>query len=362
MDSFSLNPDATTHELYKGAESFCIIEPSRNTVLWEDSGRVIPDDSSMMLMDILPPSSSPKIPPHAMLTVFNVDQIMLTVHIINGLKMWSFTTHCGMTVADVYQQAVRMGIMENADQFMLQYDNDQILGLYADPEAPAILLDAIDPFHPQILTLFVSPVPEGLLLFAMFRDMAPNQDIPFWEYARFCRDNPWHELCSSLSRMMEFHKEFQGNLNVDDMMESIVSRPDEETGQWNHDIYVDTVPSWSGQLNLAYLPRTVRSLCLKGINVSLSIKDLRQSSLKELELQFQKVIGISVAALTRLTGSQLEILRLPTAEVRESDVEKVLEILNHSKGVGLIELELIEFAGGKWVVYDSDNEQYIFRK
>ena len=354
--SFMLNRDATTYELYRKAESLGIIEPTRDTILWEDSGRVIIDDSSMMLLLLLPPSPNPRIPQQAMLSVFNVDQIMLTVHIINGLKTWSFTTHCGMSASEVYHQAIQMGIMDNADQFELQYDNDRILGLYSDP--PPILLNAIDPFHPHSLTLYVSPVPEGFLLFAMFRDMTPYQDLPFWKYAQFCRDNQWHELCSSLSGMKEYNRDYNG---CPDANKSVITHLDEGTGQWVHHIHVDNVPSLSGQLHLKYVPQTVRSLTVRGMSVSVQINELRQSSLKELEFGFQKVVGINVPALIRLTEAPLEILRLPTSKLWEGAVAKLLEMLTHSRAIGLIQLELIEFSGGKRIYYDSDNKTYLYR-
>ena len=173
MRSFLINSDATTSELYRNARWVGIMDPAITNVLWEYSGRVIPDDPSVMLLDMLPPPPSLDTPHQTILSVFSAEKIIITVHISNGSKIWSFTTHCGMTVDALYQHAVDMGIMENADQFMLQFEDDEssdnILESDPDPSMPSkILLNVIDPLNPNQLKLFVSPVPEGLLLFAMF--------------------------------------------------------------------------------------------------------------------------------------------------------------------------------------------------
>ena len=188
--------------------------------------------------------------------------------------------------------------------------------------------------------------------------MTPNQNVPFWEYAEFCNDNPLHELCASLSGIHEF----EGFSDMKRMRESVISQVDRETGEWVHDIHVDghDIPSWNGQLHLRYIPKSVRSLSLHGMNLTVHINELQGSLLKLLKLDFERVVGISVAALTRLSGLQLEILRLPSAELRQKDVHDVLRMMDHSRATGSIHLNVIELAGGKRIVYDFETGRYVF--
>ena len=78
--------------------------------------------------------------------------------------------------------------MDNHFQFSLRYrdDSERVLMYDFNPWTPQRrLLDCIDPKHPNGWDLIVLPFPEGVLLYAMFREMAPNQNIPSWNYALF---------------------------------------------------------------------------------------------------------------------------------------------------------------------------------
>ena len=192
----------STSELYRNAESIGILDSiNMKMVLSKTNSRVIPDDPFMNLMAITPPSRQ------LILKVFAAKQIRITIHITNGNVTKSFTMKAKIRTKDVYQKAVVIGIMDNCFQFLLRYQYGGYRILIDDFHPSMhqqILLDCIDMKHPNELRLFVAPLPEGVLLYALFQDMAPNQDIPSWKYAQFCVRNPWHVLCPSLSRRIEY--------------------------------------------------------------------------------------------------------------------------------------------------------------
>lgn len=359
MQSFWMNPNDTTAQLYRSAHFIGILNLLNNTVLW-DSGRCIPYDDSMRLSAILaPPSSFPnlKVRRELILHVFAVEQIEITVQIENGDTIKSFTANAGMRTSEVYRQAVRMGIMENSNQFLLhyRYERDKVLVFRSSPSSPPLtLIECVDPRSPRELKFIVAPYPEGLLLFAMFRDMAPNQHISFWEYAKFCNLDPWHAHCSDLSWRFEYDQ----NEDASEMSENSI-------GDWSnvHDIVVVNVPTWSGVLHLENIPKSVRSMNLHGQSVTINLESLRFSSLKELILDFNQIIGFET--ILGITGSQLEVLRLPHhIGLLQQDQQHVLNKLTRMRSKGEIVLKEIAFGRvmreQQFIRYDPKTKQYIY--
>ena len=314
IKSFPVDEDAKAADLYRKAESVGIIDPRKQDVLWECSGRVvIPDDPSIMCLAILTPIRMTR---QVNLKVFAIEQIESTVHITNGNDTKTFITNPGMRTSEIYRKAVDIGIMDNFHQFLLRYyyDEQRVLINDANPMTPPqTLLNSMDLRSPNDLRLIVSPIPEGVLLFAMFRDMAPNKDIPLWNWARFCFQNPWDASCASFPWPI-----------------CIKSR-----------VHVLNVPTWSGVLHLEHIPRSVHSMILKGRSVTVNLRALRFSSLTELTLDFEEISGIEWFALS---GSSLEILRFPSyAGPQEQHADRIVKILNKLRAQGKIALQLIDF-------------------
>ena len=131
METFPINPEATTAVLYRTAESIGIMDPRNKTVLWEyecSGGVFIPDDPSIRCLDILTPTAShqrpKKLPKQIILHVFAAKQIAITVHITNGNNTESILCNPLTRTSEIYQKAVDIGIVDNYHQFLLQYQND----------------------------------------------------------------------------------------------------------------------------------------------------------------------------------------------------------------------------------------------
>ena len=355
--SFFVDSRSTAAELYRNAESIGMMNPMRNAVLCDSNDRIIPD-SSIRLSTILPAPSLVNlvIPRQLILSVFEADQTEIIVHIINGDITRSFMVNAATQTHEVYQRAVNIGIMDNFYQFLLRfrYEPRRVLVQYTKPSAPSkIVLDYIDPNNPNELSLIVSPFPEGVLFFAMFRDMTPNQDIPSWNWAKFCFQNPWHGLCASLSRRIEYEED------MDDDVDSN-SKSGDQDEDWANDIHVVNVPAWNGVLYLEHTPDSVRSMTLKGHSVRVNLESLRFSSLKELTLDFEIIIGLDIKGLSGLT---LEILRLPSHPgLPPEDVNHVLNLLTSMRAQGEMQLDKLEFGrpdtAQKIIWYDPTEEDY----
>ena len=331
-ESFLMSADTSTSDLYRNAECIGILDPiNMQMVLSESNGVVIPDDPCMSLLTITPPSRQ------LILKVLAAKQIRITIHITNGNVTKSFTMKAKTRSKEVYQKAVDIGIMDNYFQFSLryQYGGYRVLSDDFHPSMhQQILLDCIDMKHPNELRLFVAPLPEGVLLYALFQDMAPNQDIPSWNYAQFCVRNPWHVICDSLSRRIEYEDDMDTVINS-----KMSSNNDVE--DWANDIYVVNVPMWSGVLLLQHTPKSVRSMTLKGYSVRVNFQTLHFSSLRELTLDFEEIVGFDIVALS---GSSLEILRFPSNPgLQEYHVDGVLKLLTTMRGRGDIRLDKIDF-------------------
>lgn len=338
MESFFMNVDATAAALHRHVESLEIVNPLNSTILWENDSLLhfIPDEPSISLLDILPPPSLANlVMPHQLnLSVIDMNQIDITIQITNGNQNKSFEANAGTRTNEVYQKAVDIGILDNFYQFILRYQSqpDRTLINDASPStAPIKLLNVIDLKSPNELKLVVSPVPEGVLLFWMFREMSPNQQVPSWDYAQFCNQNPWHELCSSLSGRVGY----ESNMTV--------SATAEEVEDAVSNIRVVNVPTWSGRIHLEHIPRTVRKMTLKGQSIRVNFDSLRYTAqtLKELTLDFVEGIGLDVVSLS---GSSLEILRLPSHPgLRAADVHGVLEMLTTMRAKNKIHLKMVVF-------------------
>ena len=356
-ESVLINPRAKASELYGKAESLGIFNDRNNTVLMEYSGSIILDDPSTRLVDILVPPSLTNLMMlrPLILRVLAVKQIKITVHITNGDITESFKVNAATRTNEVYQKAEHIGLMENHFQFSLRYryDPERVLMDDVNPATPQRrLLDCIDPKHPNELDLIVWPFPEGVLLYAMFREMAPNQDIPSWNYAVFCVRNPNHVLCSSLSRRIEY----------EDDMATVISKTssNNDVEDWANSIYVVNVPTWSGVLHLENVPRSVRSMTLNGHCVKIDFAALRFTSLTELTLDFDEIIGFNIMALS---GSLLNILRFPSTDGLPSGyIDDVIRTLNTLRAHNEICLERMVFGrkekGQKVFWYNPEENDY----
>ena len=331
-EPFLMRVEDSTSELYRNAESIGILDSiNRKMVLSKTNSRVIPDDPFMSLIAITPPSRQ------LVLKVLAAKQIRITIHITNGNVTKSFGMKAKTRSKEVYQKAVDIGIMDNCFQFSLRYQYGGYRVLIDDFHPSMhqqILLDCIDMKHPNELRFFVAPFPEGVLLYALFQDMAPNQDIPSWNYAQFCVRNPWHVLCASLSRRIEYEDGMHPK--------QVLPAATENIGHYANDIYVVNVPMWSGVLHLQHTPKSVRSMTLKGHSVRVNLQSLHFCMyLKELTLDFDEIIGFDIVALS---GSSLEILRFPSHPgLQECRVDGVLELLTAMRGRGDIRLDKIDF-------------------
>ena len=351
--SFLVDPRSTTAELYRYAKSIGIMKSMNNALLCDSNDRMIADDSSVQLMTILPPLSLANLvmPRQLILSVFEAKQTEITIHITNGDITRSFIANAATSTNNVYDRAVNIGIMDNFHQFLLRFEEEPHEALVQHSQQ--ILLHSIDPKKPNELSLIVSPIPEGVLLFAMFRDMTPNQDVPSWNYAQFCVQNPWHVLCASLSRRIEYEDD------MDDDVDSN-SKSGDQDEDWANDIHVVNVPAWNGVLYLEHTPDSVRSMTLKGHSVRVNLESLRFSSLKELTLDFEIIIGLDIKELSGLT---LEILKLPSHPgVHPEDVNHVLNLLSTMRAHGEIQLDRLEFGRPETtqetIWYDPTEEDY----
>lgn len=355
--SFEMNPDEPTSKAYVCAANLLGIPGlGKDTVLLDDRGHIIPDDPKMWLLEALPEPTA--IERHFNLHVVAVDHIAIMVDITNGVDTESFVVNAGTRGIEVYQMAVDIGIMENHYQFMLQYpyERDRVTGVLpkiADPSIPGqALLYSIDPRNPTELRLSVSPAPEGMLLHAMFRDMTPNQDIPFWNYIQFCSINPWHVLCSSLT------------YNLPEVIAGDISPISNQRNMQCVELEMDSVPTWSGALRLEHTPKSVQILVLKGQSVKVDFESLRFTSLRELTLDFEEVIGLNPVALS---GSSLKVLRLSSRVVLSGlKVDGLLDTLAGMRARGEIELDCICFgrtkAEQKVIRYNSMAKEYVWRR
>ena len=344
MVTFIMNLDSTIAGLYEKAQSFQVLRPLNNTVFKGDNGRLVRNDPSTRLLKTLSRESlaNQVMPIQLNLTVFAVEQIEVTVHITNGDDAISFIVNASTRTHEVYQRAVDCGIMKDFHQFWLQfrYIGDKALFNDAHPSAiPQKLLKSIDPWNPHELCLVVSPVPEGVLLFAMFRDMAPNQGIPWWDFAQFCFYNPWNVFCASLSR--------------------------DGFGHWTNQAGIHltvSIRNWRGELHLACIPPSVRSMTLTGQSIKVTFQSLRFTSLKVLSLDFEEIKGFQIAALK---GSILEILRVPTySGMQDQDTENVLKALTVMRENDQIRLERIHFGrmeGAQRIIrYNAEVKEYCY--
>ena len=353
--SFLLNPEATTAELYRKAEATGIMDPIKleflTQVIWDPDQterRIIPDHPSIKLLSILEPSILPNLvrPRQLSLSVFAMEQIAIVVRITNGNVTKSFMANARTRTSEIYQRAVHIGIMDNFYQFLLRCQHDTNRMLIHDSNSsnsihPPTIMDCMNPRNPNELRLIVSPFPDGVLLFAMFRYMSPNQNIPSWSWADFCARNPWHVLCSSLSRRIEY----EDNVDYTDVAisNSLNLVPMNQVEDWANDIYVVNVPTWSGVIHLEHIPRSVRCMNVKGHSVSVDLRALRFSSLRELTLNFEEVIGFDITALS---GSPLEVLKLPShRKLDEKEVDYIIDMLSMMRKMKKIRLETIVFGG-----------------
>lgn len=347
--SIPMDSHATAADLYEAAQSVGMLDKNEDVVLKEDGhgGQLIFANDNIVMTEILDPFENPEIIQNLTVNVLAYDRITISIHITNMDKKLSFTAHSGMNTDDIYHEALKNGMMENFDQFLLTYDGDpshSIFGWTTDPFGPAsLLLHSIDPHNPDELRLSVHPVPEGVLLYIMFWGMSPNENLPFLKYAQFCLKHPWHPFCDCLSKI---HK-FDGSAGY-----SVISI------RKQHYIYVDGGPLWSGQMTLAHIPRTVRLLSLKGNKIRLRASGLWKTKVTELVLQFETIEGFNVADLS---GTSLEVLRFPCyGGFFRNQVDEVLEMLNRMRALGLIKLQIIEFADGVRIIYDSTTRRYTY--
>ena len=351
---FIMEPDATGAELYSNAEFTGILEPLQRTVLLEYNGRIILNRLSNRMRSIAAPPRFPHlVVPRVLIYAFDVEQIEVMVHITDRAVTKSFMANAGMRTSEVYQKAVNIGIMQKHQLLRYRYRMEMDRVLENDISSSSdrrVLLDYIDPKNPNELRLIVSPIPEGVLLFAMFRDMTPNQDISLWNWAQFCIQNPWHGLCLSLSQRLEF--ESNGNQYAALEMDPLSST---EVHVLANHISIVNIPTWSGVLHLEHTPPSVRAMTLKGESVRVNLEKLRLSSLTELTLDFKEIIG--GFDFEALSGSSLKTVRLPChAGSRDADVDEVLEILATMRRQGEIRLERIEFGNTRT---DHNIIQYI---
>ena len=360
IESFSFRADSSAAALYRTAETLGIIEQWGNMALCDSNGFVLLDDRSVTLCSILPPPTSRADQSVLDLVVHSHERISITVIITNGNRTKKFRVNASTRSSEVYARAVKIGIMDNYYQFLLRWkDNDRAdRVLIPDDDTSVPITPLIDLMYSNLteLELSVVPLPEGLLFFSSFKDMAPNQEIPSWNLALFCHQNPWHVHCSNLLRIMEY----DDNVDAADINKTI-SRSDHSDNvseEWSHGHYTLHVPSWSGILHLEYVPRCIHSLSLKGKSVRVALEAAQFSSLIELTLDFNNIIGIDFAALSR---TSLQILRLPShSGFNVKELGRVLERLNamrkqHDK---IPQLKRIELGLRRQIVYDSYAEQY----
>lgn len=359
--SFFMNSGfaTTTADLYERAEAIGMLHCDDKTVLLDYTGRFVPDDPSMGLLDILPPLCPANLvmPRQLILNVLTMEQMDITVHITNGDITKSFLANAGTPTNEVYQVAMHIGILKNCHHFWLRRRYHGQAVLENGPNPTPALWDFIDEENPDELHLIVSPIPEGVLLFRLLNGMAPNENVPSWNYAQFCSFNPWHPFCAKLSRRIEY----EDNM---DPLDVIRSTPvlDNKAGDWANEINVVNVPSWSGALNLAAIPPSVRLMKVEGQFVSVNFKLLRFTSLTELTLNFREVIGWDIAALS---GSSLKVLRLPCyGGLPLESVDAYLELLTWMRAQDQIQLDKIYFGRiegvRSMIYYNPETRNYTY--
>ena len=331
MVSFNVEADTTTFSLYQMAEILRILDsdhtdnsPIRNDEDWlvdEATGTFLKCDSNLEIQDILTPDPGVGNTKEITLLVVTTSDLNIAVHITSGASKEAVWAKPSTSTFAIYEYAVRAGILQNTCQFMLCHENDhnRFLSASPDPSSTRLLLEHLDPGCPLELKLEVMPIPDGQLIFWMFREMVPLQGMAFWQQAIF--DHEQHGLKSQMV----------ANCKAE---------------------------MWAGKLDLKFVPASIKLLELKGCSAIVDFKDLIYVSLKELVLDFIWIFGID---WLNLRGSQLERLHLPAHfAMSADDAVTPVEILTYLRSRREIQINAIEFGDTEKIVYDTQSDAYLY--
>ena len=331
MVSFNVEADTTTSSLYQMAEILKILDsdhvddsPIKNDEDWlvdEATGTFLKCDSNLEIQDILTPGPGVGNTKEITLLVVTTSDLNVAVHITSGASKESVWAKPSTSTLAIYEYAVSAGILQNTCQFMLCHENDheRFLSASPDPSSTRLLLEHLDPECPLELNLEVMPIPDGQLIFWMFREMVPQQRMAYWEHAIL--DHEQYGLNSQ-----------------------IVANCKAEM--------------WAGKLDLKFVPSSIKSIVLRGCSAIVDFKHLYYVSLKELVLDFTWIFGIDWLSLK---GSQLERLRLPAhMAMSADDAVNPVEMLTYLRSRGEIQINAIEFGDTEKIVYDPQSDAYLY--
>ena len=240
------------------------------------------------------------------------------------------------TNADLYHNAATMEIISDIDAVFLCVSDTKSPQIIAD-DVNVRLSTILHPDSPRHLHLDVVPIPAMVLLFGMLKDMTPNLEILWWneEILDFCIRNLRNSSCHNVSQWI-----FEGiSLN--------------ECNLISIEIGVET---WTGHLNLQYVPRNVDELFLFGQSVAVDLLDLHYSVLRKLDLDFEEISGIDLMALE---GLELQRLYLSVnASFANEPLETVLEKMSERRVRGELNIDIVEF-DDLAIEWDSVQKEYI---
>lgn len=116
------------------------------------------------------------------------------------------------------------------------------------------------------------------------------------------------------------------------------------------------VDSWTGTLNLRYLPHRIRHLSLTGRSVTVNLGELKYTSLKELNLQF---VNISDIDLLALKGTNLEELSLSyNAAFDVASTQEILEKISDLRLRNETKLNSVAIGGTDRINFDEKKRKY----
>ena len=252
--------------------------------------------------------------------------VFIVIAATNQLKI-SLMMNIGCDVTEVYQRLVSSGIIHNAYHSMLVTMYGQHL-IYDDSADSQMLVDMIDPENPSQIRFNLHSLSDGYLLYKVFEDMSPNDAISWWKQAESCNIDPMDDYCSNITSWG--FDEFSNDLEFISIKIAI--------------------ESWTGTLNLKYLPQRVEELSLTGHSVTLDLSELKHNSLRGLYLGFNNITGIDLMASR---GSCLEVLKLP-----HEPAEVMLDDLNALRMMNQTRLKAVEFGSTDRIDYVESEREY----
>ena len=242
----------------------------------------------------------------------------------------SLMVNIGCNLANLYQLLVSLGIIQDVYHSMLVSMYGHYL-VYDDSADSQMLIDMTEPESPDQIRLHLHSLSDGYLLYKVLEGMSPNDAaIPWWKQAESCSIDPMDDHCSDIT-----------SWGFDDISNDL--------GFISIKIDIDT---WTGTLNLKYLPQRVEELSLREDSVTLDLSDLKHTSLRGLYLEFNSITGIDLMASR---GSCLEVLKLP---YEPTDI--MLDDLIELRMMNQTRLKSVEFGNTDRIDYVESEKGYRF--